>query len=113
LITAGTFNYECIPPSVHTIIETGELSSVLKKQSSVRYCHILSHPMLGLIGASMNDEGIYHYNPDYYYIENSSDGMLMYTSFMQKLMPVVRLRSRHWGRVIEPGLLEIMYRGTH
>lgn len=113
LISTIPLTNEIIPQSVHTVIEIGEQPYQYSLGDSVRHCHILSHPLLGLIGCSVNEHGRYNYNPDYYYIENTTDNMLIYTSFMQNLMPVVRLRSRHWGKVIKPGLVEITYLGTH
>ena len=113
LITTIPLKKEIVPQSVQTVVEIGEQSYLNSLGNSFRHCHILSHPLLGLIGSSVNEPGRYNYNPDFYYIENTSDNMLVYTSFMQNLMPVVRLRSRHWGEVVKPGLLEIAYRGTH
>jgi hypothetical protein len=113
LITTIPLTNETIPQSVHTIVEIGEQPLLRSLGNSVCHSHILFHPLLGLIGSSVDEPGRYYYNPDHYYIENTNDTMLVYTSFMQHLMPVVRLRSRHWGKVIKPGLLEINYLGTH
>jgi hypothetical protein len=113
LITTIPLTNEIIPQSVHTVVEISDHPYHYSLRTSVRHRHILSHPLLGLIGCNADEPGWYNYNPDYYFIENTVDTMLVYTSFMQKLMPIVRLRSRHWGKVIKPGLLEINYLGTH
>jgi hypothetical protein len=113
LFTTIPLNNEIIPQSVHTVVDIGEQPCQYSLGNSVHHCHILSHPLLGLIGSSVDEPGRYYYNPDYYYIENTNDNMLIYTSFMQNLMPVIRLRSRHWGKVVKPGLLEVNYHGTH
>ncbi len=113
MLTAGNFSRKCIPESVTTIIDIGEYPNTYLSGSSIHYCHVLSHPLLGIVGCSVDTPGYYRYNPDYYYIETSESGLIIYTSFMQKLMPMIRLLSHHWGRVVSPGLLQITYQGTH
>ncbi|MBN1602147.1 MAG: hypothetical protein JW915_11090 [Chitinispirillaceae bacterium] len=113
VITSGTFSRECIPDTVHTVIDIGDNPIARFSDKSIHYCHVLSHPLLGIIGCSVDNPGFYHYNPDYYFIESSQTNAIVYTSFMQKLMPIVRLRSHHWGKLITPGLFQITYLGTH
>lgn len=113
VIAAGPVSWESIPHGVHTVIEIGENPTLGVPIAAKRHGHLLMHPLLGSIGCSVDKPGYYAYNPDYYYVESSTEGMLVYTSFMQHYMPMLRLRSRHWGRVIEPGLLHITYCGTH
>ncbi len=111
IITATAINAAALPESVTTVIGTGE-QPLPDSGGNVKHFNLLTHPLLGLIGCG-DRPGVYRYNPDYHYCETSAENMIVYTSFMQHFMPMIRLRSRHWGHVVSPGTLAITDIGTH
>ncbi|MBD3314392.1 MAG: hypothetical protein GF344_01280 [Chitinivibrionales bacterium] len=106
---------DAVPRSVNTILYTGyDKVTPEGKYKNPDWYHLLYHPFMGLVGFG-HQTGEYRYNSDYFYLENDITGQIVYTSFMQNLMPVIRYRSRDFGEVVDPhtGVLRLRYRGSH
>lgn len=77
------------------------------------YFNIWSNPYVGFIGYRKGTEKYYKVNSDFYIVETNKRDQIIVTSFMQKVMPMIRYQTRDYGKVIDNCSVEIYYQGTH
>lgn len=101
---------EALPDSVKKVYTVGSKTVYKGKYESF---NIWSNPYVGFIGYRNMKEKTYRLNPDYYILETNQQGQVILTSFMQKIMPMIRYQTRDYGRQIDESSIELNYRGTH
>lgn len=101
---------EALPDSVKKVYTVGSKTVYKGKSESF---NIWSNPYVGFIGYRNMKEKTYRLNPDYYILETNQQGQVILTSFMQKIMPMIRYQTRDYGRQIDESSIELNYRGTH
>lgn len=103
-----------IPDSVSHILTFNNQNtySSLRKKTKFQYFDIFNSPLMGNVAIRNHKDNFYSYDPLQFYIEDENN-QLIFTSFKQKLQPIVRYKSGDCGKALEPGKFILTYRGEH
>lgn len=110
VFSSASISDDALPDSVKKVFTVGSKNFYYGRAESF---NIWSNPYVGFIGYRNMVENLYKVNTDFYILETNEREQVILTSFMQKIMPMIRYQTRDYGNQINESLIELNYRGTH
>lgn len=110
IFTSVSLSDDALPDSINKIYTIG---SKCNYHGNMESYNLWTNPYVGFIGYRNMKDNMFRVNPDFYILETNERGQIVVTSFMQKILPMIRYQTRDYGRVIDSSTVKIAYRGTH